>query len=89
MENLQPFENWLKAKEYKTASQYASYVRTIVSILMIPNFDKITSIVILKKLLNDVQKNRAFAARTPHDKSSHVSAFNTYIDFIDDKNQKK
>ena len=82
MENLQSFENWLKAKEYKTAPQYASYVRTIVSILMIPNFEKITSVTILKKLLNEVKNNRAVAARTPHDKSHHVSAFNTHIEYI-------
>jgi hypothetical protein len=64
MENFQSFENWIKVKKYKTAPQYASYVRTIVNILMVPNFDKIKSVAILKKLLNDVKNNRAFASRT-------------------------
>ncbi len=89
MENFQSFENWLKSKEYKTAPQYASYVRTMVDILMVPSFGKITSVALLKKLLNDVKNNRAFAARTAHDRSSHISAFNTYIDFIADSNGKK
>ena len=56
---------------------------------MVPNFEKITSVALLKKLLNDVKNNKAFATRTSHDKSNHVSAFNTYIDFIADTNPKK
>jgi hypothetical protein len=87
MEPYHGFENWLKANEYVSWKSYISFMRQIEKTLLVKNLEGITSTTVLKKLMIDLQNNRAFMARTASDKSNILSGFRTYIIYIEEKNK--
>lgn len=61
MEDYQGFENWLKSNKYVSWKTYMSFMKQIETTLLIKNFDKIRSVVILEQLFKQLEVNRAFA----------------------------
>ncbi|HWJ26871.1 MAG TPA: hypothetical protein VNS32_10040 [Flavisolibacter sp.] len=84
MEKFNGFENWLKAKGYVSWRSYISFMRQIESTLLVKDFERITSVPLLKRLMVDLESNRAFQARGESDKGNILSGFKAYIQYIDE-----
>jgi hypothetical protein len=88
MEKYHAFENWLKSNNYVSWKSYLSFMRQIENTLLVKELESISSTSILKKLLLDLEGNRAFQARSESDKSNILSGFRAYIKFIEQKKGK-
>lgn len=88
MEKHHGFENWLKANDYVSWKSYLSFMKQIESTLLIKEFEKITSTSLLRKLLIDVENNRAFQSRSESDKSNILSGFRAYIKYVEERKSK-
>jgi hypothetical protein len=85
MEKHHGFESWLKANNYVSWKSYLSFMKQIENTLLVRDFEKITSTSLLRKLLIDLENNRAFHARSESDKSNILSGFRAYIKYVDEK----
>jgi len=89
MEKYHGFESWLKANSYVSWKSYLSFMKQIENRLLVKDFEKINSASMLKKLMIDLENNRAFKSRNESDKSNILSGFRTYIEYIREKTNVK
>ena len=64
-------------------------MKQIEGTLLVKDFEKITSISLLEKLLIDLENNRAFKSRSESDKSNILSGFRAYIRYVNEKKKIK
>ncbi len=84
MEKFQNFENWLKASNQLSWRENLISIQTIDKILMVPNFEKISSVSILNQLMSALKKNVSFASKPKTERDKELKVFKLYIQYIED-----
>jgi hypothetical protein len=89
MEKFQEFEVWLKEKNQLNWRDNINSMITIEKILLVPNFEKISSLPILNQLLGALRNNVSFASKSKIEKDKEIKSFKLYIQYKEDERQQK
>lgn len=81
MEKFQNFEEWLKANHHLNWRENILLMHAIDRVLMVPNFEKISSVQILNQLLSALRGNVSFGSKAKTERDKEIKAFKLYIQF--------
>ncbi|MDQ6813294.1 MAG: hypothetical protein M3040_06150 [Bacteroidota bacterium] len=81
MDKFQDFENWLKANHKLNWRENLIAMNLIDKILLVPNFEKISSVSILNQLLSALRNNISFANKSKTEKDREIKSFKLFIQF--------
>lgn len=89
MEKFQNFEEWCKANHQLNWRENLVSMNVIDKILMVPNFEKISSVSILNQLLSALRSNVSFAAKAKTERDKEIKTFKLYIQFKEEEGKLK
>lgn len=89
MEKFQNFEEWCKANHLLNWRENLVTMNMIDKVLMVPNFEKISSISILNQLLSALRNNVTFAAKAKTEQAKEIKIFKLYIQFAEERKVKE
>ena len=88
MEKFQNFEEWLKATHQLNWRDNLLSLHSIDKILMVPNFEKISSVSILNQLLSALRNNVSFGSKAKTERDKEIKVFKLYIQFKEEEKVK-
>ncbi|MDB5192387.1 MAG: hypothetical protein JWQ96_1950 [Segetibacter sp.] len=89
MDKYLDFEEWLKAKHQLNWRENIISMNTIDKILMVPNFENISSVPILNQLLSALRSNVSFASKPKTERDKEIKVFKLYIKFKEEAKVKE
>jgi hypothetical protein len=89
MEKFTHFEEWLRVNHQLNWRENLISMNLIDKILMVPNFEKISSVSILNQLLSALRSNVSFGSKAKTEQSKEIKTFKLYIQFKEDEKVKE
>ena len=89
MEKFQNFEEWCKVNHHLNWRENLLIMNSIDKVLMVPNFEKISSVSILNQLLSALRNNVTFGAKAKTEQAKEIKIFKLYIQFAEEKKVKE
>ncbi|HEX8356767.1 MAG TPA: hypothetical protein VF610_05125 [Segetibacter sp.] len=85
MEKFQNFEEWCKRNHQLNWRENLILMNSIDKVLMVPNFEKISSVSILNQLLSALRNNVTFGSKAKTEQAKEIKTFKLYIQFKEEK----
>jgi hypothetical protein len=89
MEKFTNFEEWCKVNHQLNWRENLILMNSIDKILMVPNFEKISSVSILNQLLSALRSNVSFGSKAKTEQSKEIKTFKLYIQFKEQEQLKE
>ena len=89
MEKFVNFEEWCKVNHQLNWRENLVLMNSIDKLLMVPNFEKISSVSILNQLLSALRNNVSFGSKAKTEQAREIKTFKLYIQFKEDEKVKE
>ncbi|MDB5245645.1 MAG: hypothetical protein JWQ40_39 [Segetibacter sp.] len=89
MEKFQNFEEWCRVNHLLNWRENSLMMNSIDRILMVPNFEKISSVSILNQLLGALRNNVSFGSKAKTEQAKEIKVFKLYIQFKEEEKAKE